>query len=204
MTGVNLTNPTLTYILAGLSIAALIAVIAWAHAQRRLLQSLRLKQRFGQEYGRTVEELGSQEKAETELAARERRVERLRIVPLTSAEVARFAQAWNAPQGRFLDDPKGAVADADRLVYDLMSKRGYPMGDFERRAADISVDHPDVVVNYRAAHSIALRSEHGEASTEELRRALVHFRALFQDLLEVRGEVRGPSGPLAPKHVPAA
>jgi len=179
-------DPTLTYVLAGLSIAALIAVIAWAHAQRKLLQSLRLKQRFGQEYGRTVQELGSKEKAEAELAAREKRVERLRIVPLTSAEVARFSQAWSAPQSRFVDDPKGAVADADRLVYDLMAKRGYPMGDFERRAADISVDHPEVVLNYRAAHSIALRGERGEANTEELRRAFVHYRALFQDLLDVR------------------
>jgi hypothetical protein len=193
-------DPTLGYVLAGLSIAALIAVIAWAHAQRKLLQSLRLKQRFGREYGRTVQELGNKQKAEAELAARERRGDRLRVVPLTAAEAARFEQAWEAPQTRFVDDPKGAVADADRLVYEVMAKRGYPMGDFERRAADISVDHPDVVLNYRAAHAIALRDERGEASTEDLRRALVHYRTLFQDLLEVRDA--GPS--LSGERVPVA
>jgi hypothetical protein len=183
------TDPTLGYVLAGFSIAALIAVIAWAHAQRKLLQSLKLKQRFGREYGRTVQE--------AELAARERRGERVRVVPLTAAETARFEQAWEVPQTRFVNDPKRAVAHADRLVCEVMVKRGYPMGDFERRAADISVDHADVVFNYRAAHAIALRDERGEASTEELRKALVHYRTLFRDLLDP-----GPS--ISAERVPVA
>jgi hypothetical protein len=100
--------------------------------------------------------------------------------------VARFGEAWNALQGRFVDNPTGVVAQADSLVRELMIKRGYPVGDFERRAADISVDHPAVVENYRAAQAIAVRGARGEADTEELRRAVVHYRVLFDDMLEVR------------------
>jgi len=134
---------------------------------------------------RLVKEMG-RSKAEAELAAREKRVERLDILPLSTADATRFRQAWVAIQARFVDDPKTSVVEADHLVYDLMAKRGYPMGDFERRAADISVDHPGVVSNYRAARAIALRDERGESTTEELRKAVVHYRALFQELLEVR------------------
>jgi len=120
-----------------------IAIAAWSLYQRQ--QSRRLQQRFRSEYGRTVQELGSRIKAETELRAREKRVDRLHIVALTPSDAARFSQAWQALQARFIDDPKGVVVQADQLVRELMSKRGYPVGDFERRAADISVDHPDVV-----------------------------------------------------------
>jgi hypothetical protein len=172
-------------ILAAVLIVALIAVIAWASAQRRRKESLRLQQRFGPEYVRLVNELG-RPKAEAELAAREKRVATLTLDPLPAADAAKFREAWVAIQARFVDDPKTSVVEADHLVYDLMAKRGYPMGDFERRAADISVDHPSVVSNYRAARAIALRDERGEASTEELRKAVVHYRALFQELLEVR------------------
>jgi hypothetical protein len=187
MSGVNLgSNLTLTYILAGVLIAAVIAVIAWSYTQQKRRQSQRLQQRFGPEYVRMVNELGDRHKAEAELVAREKRVERFNITPLTPADAARFGQAWNALQSRFVDDPKAAAVQADRLVYELMAKRGYPMGDFERRAADISVEHPDVVANYRAARAIALRDERGQASTEELRKAVVHYRALFQELLEAR------------------
>jgi hypothetical protein len=132
-----------------------------------------------------VNELG-RPKAEAELAAREKRVAALTLSTLPAADAAKFRDAWVAIQARFVDDPKASVVEADHLVYDLMAKRGYPMGDFERRAADISVDHPAVVSNYRAARAIALRDERGEADTEELRKALVHYRALFQELLEVR------------------
>jgi hypothetical protein len=172
-------------ILAAVLIVALIAVAAWAAAQRRRKESGRLQQRFGPEYVRLVNEVG-RSKAEAELAAREKRVEGLDIVALSPADATKFRQAWVAIQARFVDDPKASVVEADHLVYDLMAKRGYPMGDFERRAADISVDHPAVVSNYRAARAIALRDDRSEANTEELRKAVVHYRALFQELLEVR------------------
>jgi LPXTG-motif cell wall-anchored protein len=171
-------------ILAGVVVLALIALAAWFFYQKK--QSHRLQQRFGTEYRRTVDELGSETKAESELKAREKRVERLNLVPLAPSEAAKFSQDWKVLQGRFVDNPKGVVVQADQLVRELMLKRGYPMGDFERRAADISVDHPAVVDNYRAAQAIAARDERGEANTEELRKAVVHYRALFNELLEVR------------------
>ncbi len=121
-----------------------------------------------------------------ELKAREKRVEGLTIISLTPAEAARFSQTWKDLQGRFVDDPKSAVVQSGELVRELMLKRGYPMGDFERRAADISVDHPAVVANYRAAQAITVRDERGETDTEELRKAVVHYRALFDELLEVK------------------
>jgi hypothetical protein len=178
-------NQLVELVLAAVLLVALIGVIAWTTAQRRRRESLRLQQRFGPEYLRLVNEHG-RAKAEAELAAREKRVATLTLLPLSAAEAAKFQDAWVAIQARFVDDPKTSVVEADHLVYDLMAKRGYPMGDFERRAADISVDHPAVVSNYRAARAIALRDERGEASTEELRKAVVHYRALFQELLEAR------------------
>ena len=174
---------TQTLILLAAVAVAFIALVAWFIYQR--VQSQKLQQRFGPEYGRTVDRLGSQTKAEAELRARERRVEKFNIVPLAPAEAARFRQAWNVLQSHFVDDPEGAVVQADALVRELMLKRGFPMGDFERRAADISVDHPVVVENYRAAQGIAERAARGEADTEELRNAVVHYRAIFNELLEV-------------------
>jgi hypothetical protein len=185
-------------ILAVILVVALIGVAAWASAQRRRRESLRLQQRFGPEYVRLVNEVG-RSKAEAELAAREKRVQTLDIVPLSTADATKFRQAWTAIQARFVDDPQTSVVEADHLVYDLMAKRGYPMGDFERRAADISVDHPSVVSNYRAARAIALRDERSEATTEELRKAVVHYRALFQELLEV-----SDADPRAVRHRPVA
>ncbi len=175
-------------ILAGVAIIALVAVAAWFAYQKK--QSQRLKQRFGPEYGRAVDDLGSRAKAETELKAREVRVERLKLVALPAAEAARFSQAWKTLQGRFVDNPKGVLLEANQLVRELMLKRGYPMGDFESRAADISVDHPAVVEHYRAAQVTALRDQRGEADTEELRKGVVHYRALFQELLEVSEEAK--------------
>jgi|ERR1700683_480614 len=179
------TIPLPWIIVTGVLVIALLALAAWL-VSRRKKQSERLQQRFGAEYGRTVGELGGRTKAESELKAREERVELLTITPLAPAEAARFSQAWNALQGRFVDNPTGVVVQADQLVRELMVKRGYPMGDFERRAGDISVDHPAVVENYRAAQVIAARSERGEADTEELRKAVVHYRVLFDEMLEVR------------------
>jgi hypothetical protein len=179
------TIPLQWLIVAAVMVIALLATAAWFFSQRKR-QSERLQKRFGPEYDRTIGELGGRTKAELELKAREKRVEHLTITPLAPAEAARFSQAWNALQGRFVDNPKGVVVQADQLVRELMLKRGYPMGDFERRAADISVDHPAVVENYRAAQAIAARDERGEADTEELRKAVVHYRVLFDDMLEVR------------------
>ncbi len=176
-------------ILAGVAVLALIALAVWFFYKKK--QSHRLQERFGPEYGRTVDELGGRTKAESELKAREKRVERFDIVTLSPSEAARFSQAWNALQGRFVDNPKDVVVQADQLVRQLMLKRGYPMGDFERRAADISVDHPAVVEHYRAAQAIAVRDKRGEANTEELRKAVVHYRDLFDELLEVRETKQG-------------
>jgi len=175
-------NQTLIIIGAALVIAV-VAIGGWlAYLKQR---SNRLRARYGPEYQRAVEQHGSAAKAESDLLARQKRVERFHIVPLTPPEAARFADLWRQLQLKFVDNPKGAVAEADALVRDLMGKRGYPMADFERSAADLSVDHPQVVSNYRAAHAIAERDARGESDTEALRRAVVHYRALFTELLEV-------------------
>ena len=175
------TSPTSTLILAIVLIVLAIGTVAWVVMQRQ--KSANLKRRFGPEYDRAVKEYGGRTRAEAELNKREQRVAGLNIVPITAVEAARFSNAWSALQGRFVDDPQGVVAEADLLVRELMLKRGYPMGDFELRAADISVDHPRVVKNYRAAQVIALRNARREADTEELRTAVVHYRTLFDELL---------------------
>jgi hypothetical protein len=131
-----------------------------------------------------VDQYGDQRKAEAELAAREKRVRKLEIRPLRPAEHSRFAEAWQKTQARFVDEPSQAVRDADALVKEVMQARGYPVGDFEQRAADVSVDHPNVVLNYRGAHDIVARNNSGNATTEDLRQALVHYRSLFEELLE--------------------
>jgi hypothetical protein len=178
------TIPTNTVIAVVLLIALVLAVAVWLVMQRQ--RSAKLKQRFGPEYDRALLDFGGRTRAEAELLKREQRVARLKIVALSSADALRFSQTWNTLQGRFIDNPKGVVVEADHLVRELMEKRGYPMGDFERRAADISVDYPDVVSNYRAAQAIATRDASGEGDTEELRKAVVHYRTLFDELLEVK------------------
>lgn len=180
---------TQTLTVLAVVILALVAVGAWL-MYRRKQQSDRLTQRFGPEYGRAVDQMGSRTKAEEELRARERRVEKLKIVPLAPSDAARFSQDWKTLQGRFVDNPKGVLVEADLLVRELMERRGYPMGDFESRAADISVDHPAVVDHYRQAQAVAMRDRRGEADTEEMRKAVVHYRALFDELLEVRQDER--------------
>ncbi|TFZ06208.1 hypothetical protein EZ313_06065 [Ramlibacter henchirensis] len=170
-------------LLVGLVILALVAVALVLLWRKR--QSSHLQRDFGPEYGRTVETLGSRDKAEAELMARRKRVDKLNIVPLSADDAQRFTQAWRSVQARFVDNPQGALAEADALVRDLMQKRGYPMGDFERSAADISVHHPGVVEHYRAAHAIAERDHRGEVDTEGRRQAVIHYRALFDELLEV-------------------
>jgi hypothetical protein len=170
--------------IAAIVIAAIIiALVIWAAVYAR---SRRLRGRFGPEYERTVEQRGRW-RAETELATRERRVQRLRLRPLTPVEHDRFATAWQDVQTRFVDNPAGAVTDADVLLGELMKTRGYPTwdSDFEQRAADLSVDHAQFVQNYRAAGAIARSHRMGRATTEDLRKAMVYYRALFDDLLEV-------------------
>lgn len=177
------TSDAQTWAIAVLILVALLA-IGWLLTRQR--SSRRLAARFGPEYRRLIAERGDRAKAEAELKARERRVERFEIVPLTPAEAARFDHHWSELQTHFVDDPGGAVAEADGLVRELMAKRGYPIADFERRAADISVDHPTLVENYRAAHAIGVLNERSEASTEQLRKAFVYYRDLVAELLEVR------------------
>jgi hypothetical protein len=171
-------------VLAGIVIIALLALGAWLY-YRRQSQTRHLHLRFGPEYARTMEVMGGRSKAEAELKAREERVGRLHIVALSPPEAARFSKAWAELQARFIDNPKGVVLQADQLVRELMQTRGYPMVDFERRSADISVDHPTLVETYRAAQDIVVRDERGAADTEALRKAVVYFRALFDELLEV-------------------
>jgi hypothetical protein len=165
-----------------LTVVAVIAVVA-AFLLTRRKRTERLRARFGPEYDRVVRESGNVAKAEASLASRAARVERLHIRPLTAADATRFAAAWRDIQTLFVDDPKNAVLRADRLVSEVMHARGYPVGDFDQRIEDISVDHPNVVMNYRAARDIVRDHERGSASTEDLRQAMVHYRALFTDLL---------------------
>jgi len=175
-------------IIIGVLVAVAVVVIAFVLTQKRRTDELRSK--FGPEYERLVRQHGDARHAESELADRVDRVRHLQIRPLTPQNRDHFAEAWREDQARFVDDPKGAVVEADRLVANLMQVRGYPVGDFEQRAADISVDHGHVVQNYRVAHDIAIRERRGEATTEDLRRAMVHYRELFEDLLEVEPETR--------------
>jgi hypothetical protein len=179
-------NTTLIVVVA-VAVLAVLAVVWMVMQQRRRTH---LKDRFGPEYEQALRQHQDPRAAERELAERERRVARFEIKPLTRDDVVRFTEAWRTTQARFVDDPKGAVVDADRLVDEVMRTRGYPIADFEQRAADISVDHPRVVSNYRSARVIAGRNTRGETNTEELRQALVHYRELFADLLEVREEAR--------------
>lgn len=170
-----------------LVVAALLAVAAvvWVLVRKRKATTADLRQRFGPEYDRAVTEHGSERRAEAQLADREKRVEKLTIRVLDPAERARFIEQWQSMQSRFVDDPKRAVTEADELVSSLMQTRGYPVADFNQRAADISVDYPGVVANYRAAHEIRLRLERGEASTEDLRRAMIHYHSLFDEVVQV-------------------
>lgn len=176
-----------TNLLVTLGILILLAIVAGALLMRRR-RSDQLADRFGPEYERTVERMGSRGKAEADLAAREKRVQKLEIVPLAAQEAQRFRAEWQTLQSRFVDSPRTAMTEADLLVRDLMTRRGYPVTDFETRAADISVDHPHVVEHYRAAHEISLLHQRGQADTEAMRQALVHYRALFSELLEVQPE----------------
>ena len=174
------------WVIVAVVAAVVIIGILWMAMRKRRTEAL--KERFGPEYDRTLREHGN--RAETVLAEREKRVERFPIRELAADERERFITEWRTVQTRFVDDPNGAVADADDLVSRLMQTRGYPMSNFDQRAADLSVDHPRVVENYRAAHEIALRHRRGEATTEDLRQAVIYYRSLFDDLLQPRTDRR--------------
>lgn len=167
-------------VLLAIAICVLVALVIREREQQRTAQ---LHERFGPEYDRTIDETGNRRNAERELAERQRRYEQLQIKPLDAMQRQAFAASWRDVQARFVDQPHEAVADADALVHDVMSERGYPMADFERQSADLSVEHADVVDHYRAAHGIRLRESDGNVTTEELREAMVHYRALFDSLL---------------------
>ena len=179
----NLLDPKLIALAA--VVVLLIAALAWLYVRKRRSTTANLRQKFGPEYDRAVLKHGSERKAQAKLEDREKRVEKLNIRDLDPMEHDRYLKRWEAVQSRFVDSPKGAVAEADDLVSSLMKTRGYPVSDFDQRAADISVDHPRVVENYRSAHEIALRVGKNEATTEELRTAMIHYRSLFEELVQV-------------------
>ncbi|HEY6369794.1 MAG TPA: hypothetical protein VIX37_04390 [Candidatus Sulfotelmatobacter sp.] len=169
-------------ILVGVVVAvAMVAVVSFILARKRRSQQLR--ERFGPEYGRVLKKEGEVRRAEGVLEIRAKRREKFAIRPLSEETRADFAERWRIVQSHFVDDPKDSVSQADHLMNQLMETRGYPLADFEQRAADLSVDHPVVVENYRAAHHIALRHSGGQASTEDRRKAMVHYRSLFEELL---------------------
>ncbi|MBV8684188.1 MAG: hypothetical protein JO111_15025 [Caulobacteraceae bacterium] len=157
----------------------------------------KLRSRFGPEYARTVEDVGSRRKAEAELRERQARVAAFSLRDLTAEDRTRFSDAWARVQAEFVDDPPAAVVHADVLLGDVMKARGYPVADFEQRAADISVDHPIVVENYRAAHDIAMRHTSGQATTEDLRQAMVHYRRLFEELTHGEAALQPAPAPAA-------
>jgi hypothetical protein len=160
----------------------IVAIAAWLSHRKRRTERLRT-QFGGAEYDRAVKEDGSRRLAEAGLKERNERVESLPIRALAPGDQARFVESWRRIQARFVDGPGGAVTEADQLLGDVMSTRGYPVSDFEQRAADISVDHPSVLQNYRTAHEIAVRQTQGLANTEDLRQAMIHYRTLFEELV---------------------
>jgi hypothetical protein len=178
----NLMDPKL--IVLAVVVIVIVAVLAWLYVRKRRSTTVELRQKFGPEYDRAVLKHGSERKAEAKLADREKRVEKLNIRDLDPVERERYLKRWESVQSRFVDSPKRAVTEADDLVSSLMKVRGYPVTDFDQRAADISVDHPRVVENYRSAHEIAVRVGNEQATTEDLRTAMIHYRSLFEELVQ--------------------
>ncbi|MGA2852307.1 MAG: hypothetical protein ABSE46_25150 [Terracidiphilus sp.] len=183
-----------TLIAIVVAVVAVVVIAAVFIVVSRKRRSQHLKEHFGPEYERAVLERGDPAKAETELINREKRVHSFKIKALNPGARDLFAQEWTAVQNRFVDDPAMAVSEADSLVNRVMAERGYPMADFEQRAADVSVSYPTVVQNYRAARAIVLRHGRGEAGTEDLRQAMVHYRSLFDELLGATTEVGASKG----------
>jgi hypothetical protein len=172
-----------TWVWIVIAAVAVIVVLAIVWSALRTKRTRELQGTFGREYDRTVDQAGGRRSAERELLERQKQHDELDIRPLSPESRDRYARRWQSTQTRFVDDPTGAVAEADALVQEVMQERGYPTNDFERRVADISVDHPDLVEKYRNAHGIAQASERGEATTEDMRHSVRHYRALFAELL---------------------
>jgi len=160
-----------------------VAIGLWLYARQRQKHE-ELREQFGPEYGHAVESYGSRGAAEHELTKRTERVEQLHIQPLAPERSAQYAEQWRLVQAEFVDDPERAIGKADALIAEVLQARGYPMGDFEQRAADVSVEHADVVDHFRAAHAVAIRVPRGEATTEDMREAMLHYRTLFDDVIE--------------------
>jgi len=171
-------NTSALIILVVVAVVAVLVIVSLLKTRR----SRQLKSRFGPEYGRAVQETGNQARAEAKLEKLEKRVHGFKLSPLSPTARIEFVAEWQNVQGRFVDDPKGALTEADQLIQKMMTVQGYPVTDFEQRAADISVDHPLVVENYRAGREIALRHAQGRANTEDMRQAMIHYRALFNEL----------------------
>jgi len=183
----NFSSPTLLVIL--IAIVILVALGAIAYTRMRKGNTFQLRKRFGPEYDRALVEHGSERKAEAELAVRQSRVEKFTLRDLSSAQRDRFMTDWRSVEARFIDHPKGAVTEADELVSALLQARGYPVSGFEQSAEDVSVNYPRIIEYYRSAHAIAVRPGKAEASTEELRAAMLDYRTLFDDLVQVQSPV---------------
>ncbi|MGH2997053.1 MAG: hypothetical protein ACRDN6_04215 [Gaiellaceae bacterium] len=169
-----------------IAIAAIVVVAVAAYSAVRARRRRTLQEGFGPEYDRAVAEAPSRREAEEELRERRERHDEFELRPLEREARARYVREWEATQARFVDDPVAAVGEADDLIQQVMRDRGYPIEDFDQRAADLSVDHPELVENYRAGHAISRSALHDEAKTEDLRQAMVHYRSLFEELLETR------------------
>ena len=174
--------PVWVWVLIAIGVVVVLGVVTWNALARR--RTSRLQDRFGPEYDRMVGTAENKREAESDLAARQERRGQLDIRPLSQAARARYIENWQVVQAQFVDDPSVAVASADSLIQSVMSERGYPVEDFEQRAADVSVDHPQVVENYRDGHRLAEASKGGTGSTESLRQAMRHYRVLFEELVE--------------------
>jgi len=183
--------PAWVWVLIAVVVVAVLAVVVWQAMARK--KTGHLQDRFGPEYDRTIGKAESKRDAESELEAREERRQQLEIRPLSEAARERYLDRWQAVQAQFVDDPRTAVASADSLIQSVMEERGYPVEDFEQRAADVSVDHPHVVENYREGHRLAQQCANGNGSTEELRQAMRHYRALFDELVEPDGDADSPT-----------
>jgi hypothetical protein len=172
-----------TVIIIVVVVVVIVGVILGLVFSRRR-RSDQLQEKFGPEYDRTVQSIGSEKKAQTELDERQKHVGTLDIRPLSISEHDRYLAEWTAVQSKFVDEPGQAIVDADRLIMEVMQIRGYPVSDFEQRAADISVNYPALVTNYRGAREIANKNKLGQANTEELRQAMIYYRSLFEELLK--------------------